>query len=159
MIFLYFYSYFLQYLLQIILDVVNKQFFQTQDLCKMTLVMLFWLLLYYTKWFGQIGTIFQSLLAGYQWPKYERDSVSSKNDVSTQRQLNKIHNILLRSISKVGFIYTFWSSLSSTSSILEYGFQSIHHLQMISSEGFQQHFSIISKFLFCGKNHNKQILK
>ena len=93
--FLYFYSYFLKYLLQINKsgknDVVNTQFFQTQDLCKMTLVMLFWLLLYYTKWFGQIGTIFQSLLAGYQWPKYERDSVSSKNDVSTQRQLNKIH--------------------------------------------------------------------
>ena len=50
----------------------------------------------------------------------------------------------------VGFIYTFWSSLSSTSSILEEGFKCIHNLQMTSSERFQQHFSIISKFVFCG---------
>ena len=46
----------------------------------------------------------------------------------------------------VGFIYTFWYSFSSASSILEQRFQSTHHLQMTSSEGFQQHFSIISKF-------------
>ena len=49
--------------------------------------------------------------------------------------------------SLVGFIYTFWCSLSSTSSILEQTFQSVHHLQMTSSEGFQNHFSIISKFV------------
>ena len=48
--------------------------------------------------------------------------------------------------SQVGFIFTFSYSLSSISSILELGFQSIHHLQMTSSEGFQQHFSIISNF-------------
>ena len=52
--------------------------------------------------------------------------------------------------SQVGFIYTFWYSLSSTNSILEQGFQSIHHLQMTSSEEFQQHFSIISKVVCCG---------
>ena len=40
----------------------------------------------------------------------------------------------------VGFIYTFWQSLSSTSSILEQRLQSVHHLQMTSSEGFQHHF-------------------
>ena len=57
----------------------------------------------------------------------------------------------------VGFIYTFWSSLSFTSSILEYGFYSIHHLQMTSSEGFQQHFSIISKFVFCGFYMKKNV--
>ena len=54
------------------------------------------------------------------------------------------------SLSLLGFIYTFWYSLSSTSSSLEQGFQSIHHLQMTSSEGFQQHFCIISKYVCCG---------
>ena len=51
--------------------------------------------------------------------------------------------------SKVGFMYAFWYSLLSTSSILEQGFQTNHHLQMTSSEGFQQHFSIVSKFVCC----------
>ena len=59
--------------------------------------------------------------------------------------------------TKVGFIYTFWSSLLSTSSILEQGFQSIHHLQMNSSEGFHQHFSIISYFVCCGFYIKKKV--
>ena len=50
----------------------------------------------------------------------------------------------------MGSIYTFWYSLSSSSSILEKGFWFIYHLQMTSSEEFQQHFSIISKFVCCG---------
>ena len=49
----------------------------------------------------------------------------------------------------VGFIYTFWPSLSSTTSFLEQEFQSIHHLQMTSSDGFQHHFTIISKVICC----------
>ena len=44
--------------------------------------------------------------------------------------------------TKVGFIYTFWYSLSSTSSILEQRFQSVVHLQITSSEGFHHHFKI-----------------
>ena len=50
---------------------------------------------------------------------------------------------------RVGFIYTFRYSLSSTSSTLEQWFQSVHHLQMTSSEVFQHYFSIISKFVCC----------
>ena len=50
----------------------------------------------------------------------------------------------------MGSIYTFWYSLSSSSSILEKGFWFIYHLQMTSSEEFQRHFSIISKFVCCG---------
>ena len=73
--------------------------------------------------------------------------------------LQHMHTFQATSIdtkAQVGFIYTFWYSLLSTSSILEQGFQSIHYLQMTSSEGFQQHLSIISKFVCCGfymKNH------
>ena len=58
----------------------------------------------------------------------------------------------------MGFIYTFWSSLLSTSSILEYGFYSIQHLQMTSSEGFEQHFSIISKFVCYGFYVKKNVV-
>ena len=57
----------------------------------------------------------------------------------------------------VGFIYTFWCSLSSTSSILEQRLQSVHHLQMTSSEGFQHHFTIISKFVCFGCYMNKNV--
>ena len=57
----------------------------------------------------------------------------------------------------VGFIYTFWYTLSSTGSILEQGFYSVHHLQMTSSEGFQQHFSVISKFVCCGFYMKKNV--
>ena len=59
--------------------------------------------------------------------------------------------------TKVAFIYTFLSSLSSTSPIVEQGFQSIHHLQMTSSEGFQQYFSIISNFFCCGFYMKKNV--
>ena len=65
------------------------------------------------------------------------------NWIKTQNQ--KLHKRTL-----VGFIYTFWYFLSSTSSILKQGFQSIHHLQMTSSEGFQQHFSVLSKSVCYG---------
>ena len=53
------------------------------------------------------------------------------------------HTLVLQSVGNkyyliwVGFIYIFWCSLSSTSSILENRFQSIYYLQMTSSEGFQ----------------------
>ena len=66
----------------------------------------------------------------------------------------------------VGFIYTFWYSLSSASSILEQRLQSVNHLQLTSSEGFRHHFNIISKFVCCGcymknicfeKNQNSNI--
>ena len=53
--------------------------------------------------------------------------------------------------------YTFWYSLSFNSSILEQGFYSTHHLQMTSSEGFQQNFSIISKFGCCGFYMRKNV--
>ena len=46
---------------------------------------------------------------------------------------------LLYSNAMGGFIYNFWCSLWS-----------IHHLQMTSSKGFQHHFKIISKFVWCG---------
>ena len=58
-------------------------------------------------------------------------------------------NVCYLTQSLVGFIYTFWYSLWSTSSILEQGFQSIHHSKTTSLEGFQQHFSIISKSVCC----------
>ena len=38
-------------------------------------------------------------------------------------------------------------SISSTSSILEQRLQSVHHLQMTSSEGFQHHFSFLGYLL------------
>ena len=60
--------------------------------------------------------------------------------------LQTVSNICCK-LAQVGFIYTFWYSLSSTSSILENGCQSAHHLQMTSSEGFQQHFSCLLAFL------------
>ena len=40
-------------------------------------------------------------------------------------KLKKCNGIIVWPRNMVGFIYTFWSSLSSTSSILEYGFYSI----------------------------------
>ena len=52
----------------------------------------------------------------------------------------------------VGFIYTFWYSLPSTSSILKLKLQSIHHLQITSSEGFQQQFKI---YLLCFLNEKE----
>ena len=64
--------------------------------------------------------------------------------------MKEIWNPFIVSVSRanhtlVGFIYTFQYSLLSTSSILEF-----HHLQMTSSEGYKQHFSVISKFVCCG---------
>ena len=49
----------------------------------------------------------------------------------------------------VSSTYTFWYSLSSTSSI--------HHFRMTSSDGFQQHFSIISKYVCCGFYMKKNV--
>ena len=65
--------------------------------------------------------------------------------------------ILVHWTIQVGFIDTFSYSLSFTSSILEQGLQSNHHLQMTSSEGFQQHFNIISKSVCCGFYMKKNI--
>ena len=47
---------------------------------------------------------------------------------------------------------------SPTSSILEQRLYSVHHLQMISSEGFQYHFTIISKFACCGCYMKKNVV-
>ena len=57
-----------------------------------------------------------------------------------------------------GFIYTFWYSLLSTSSALEYRLQSVHYLQMTSSEGFQHNFSIILEFVCCDCYLKKSIV-
>ena len=90
--------------------------------------------------------------------KHERKCVNAKKKIFSHKYFVQImhlykalvKNICLAKQGKVGFIYTFWCSLSSTSSILDQRLQSFHHLQMTSSEGFQHHFTIISKFVCCG---------
>ena len=49
--------------------------------------------------------------------------------------------IVIHSRSKEGFIYSFWYSLSSSSSI--------HHLQITNLEGFHNHLAIFLLFFCC----------
>ena len=64
-------------------------------------------------------------------------------------------SLKILNVSMVGFIYLlvfpFVYQFNSRIGVLD------HHLQMTSSEGFQQHFSNISKFVCCGFYMKKNV--
>ena len=49
-----------------------------------------------------------------------------------------LHLSRVKSVTKVGFIYTFWYFLSSTSSLLEQRLQSVYHLEMTKAVTYDE---------------------